>query len=198
MIGGIRRVSIVLLAMAALASGSLTLPAHAQGSWLDAPLTNWNRPSMAIPAAPPANASSNDAFCAAEQRPPETPQDNALVAAGWRLFGSYQGGWDIMIVGGQSDEDGMCRPAGYNYFVFVSGRFAGTVSPTTMDSRTDGAAGLPSIGDSTTLYVTFTRYTASDPLCCPSSSTDVSYGLEGSRGAPALVPESASTTPNTP
>ena len=37
-----------------------------------------------------------------------------------------------------SNADGMCRPLGYQFFLFVGDDFAGTLSPAPMDSRTDG------------------------------------------------------------
>jgi len=37
--------------------------------------------------------------------------------------------------------DGMCRPAHFNVFVFVGGRFAGTLSPQLMTSRLDASIG---------------------------------------------------------
>lgn len=166
-------------------------------SWLDGALTSWNSPGMAIPKAPTPNQSGNDVFCASQQRPPENADGSALVAAGWRLFGVYQGGWGVRIISGQSDEDGMCRPAGYQYFVFVNGSFAGTVSPMLMDSRTDGAATQTFIDTGgSMLRVDFARYTATDPLCCPSATTEVTYHIDTSGGAPVVVPNSAQTTPN--
>jgi hypothetical protein len=152
---------------------------------------------MSIPTAPRPNASGNDAFCAGQQRPPETAEDNALVAAGWRLFGTYESGWGTRVIGAQSDEDGMCRPLGYNFFVFVNGHFAGTVSPVLMDSRTDGSAQAPFVyGSGSTLSADFARYGANDPLCCPSSTTNVTYNITTSGGQPLLVPQNAFTNPN--
>jgi hypothetical protein len=173
------------------------VPGGSAGSWLDRPLSGWNSAGMAIPQAPAANASGNDSFCAGQQRPPETASDVQLASAGWRLFGVYEGGWGVQVVGAQSDEDGMCRPTGYQYFVFVNGTFAGTIAPVPMDSRTDGAGGRPFIsGAGTQLTANFTRYTATDPLCCPSSSTEVTYHIDTSGGSPVLVPDKASTTAN--
>ena len=44
------------------------------------------------------------------------------------------------MISGLAAYDGMCRPLGYQSFVFVDGVFAGTVSPEPMNSRTTGAA----------------------------------------------------------
>jgi PKD repeat protein len=171
--------------------------AAASGSWLDSPLNNWNSPGMAIPAAPPVNQSGNDSFCASQFRPAENANDRAITAAGWRLFGSYQGGWGLYIAGGQADEDGMCRPLSYQDFVFVNGAFAGTISPVLMNSRTDGAVEQISIGDGgSTITANFARYAPTDALCCPSSTTTATYHIAMVSGSAVLVPDSASTMPN--
>jgi LppP/LprE lipoprotein len=121
----------------------------------------------------------------------------AVVKAGWTLFGTYQSGWGVRVVGGQAGVDGMCRPMDYQYFVFVNGKFAGTSSPITMASRADGSGGPPMLSNGgTQLDATFARYTASDALCCPSSSTYVTYQITNSGGLPLLVPTNASTSPN--
>jgi hypothetical protein len=66
-------------------------------------------------------------------RPAETDADQALVANGWTLFSGYMAGWNTVVVRALSGYDGMCRPLGYNAFVFVDGQFAGTISPDVMD-----------------------------------------------------------------
>jgi hypothetical protein len=164
------------------------------------PQSQWNRIGMDIPSPPPVNASGNDSHCASEQRPSETPEDKALAAVGWRLFGAYQGGWGIRVVGAQSDEDGMCRPLGYNYFVFEAGssRFVGTLSPVLMDSRTDGSVENIRIERGGNLSVDFARYQASDPLCCPSATTMVTFGLAGGIGGDVMAALKIETTPNGP
>jgi hypothetical protein len=121
----------------------------------------------------------------------------AVSNAGWMLFGPYQSGWGVRIVGGMAGVDGMCRPMDYQFFVFVDGRFAGTTSPVAMASRSDGAGGPPMLSTGgTQLTSTFARYTPNDPLCCPSSSTYVTYHISKSGGAPLVVPDNATTTPN--
>jgi len=59
---------------------------------------------------------------------------------------------------GESAFDGMCRPLGYQFFVFSGGRFAGTLSPHPMDSRTDGAAQIPPLVSARELAAAFSRY----------------------------------------
>lgn len=166
--------------------------ATAQDSWLDAPLAGWNTPGGALPVAPPADPMVNPR-CADSARPPETDQDAAVAAAGWRLSGPYQGGWGIMLVLGAASFDGMCRPVQFNQFVFVDGQFAGTVSPTTMTSRLDGVGAIATLGSGTRLSASFARYAAEDPLCCPSGNSFVQYRIDRTEAGPVLVPLSATT-----
>jgi LppP/LprE lipoprotein len=190
--------------MSALVVGAvmvaMTWPAgsvRADGSWLDEPLVAWNVPGMPVPAAPQGEgAGFNVEFCARAERPAETAEDEQVAAAGWRLVGTYQGGWGVKVITGAAAYDGMCRPLQYYDFVFVDGAFAGTVSPVLSDSRTDGALGRAFIqapGDALTAQ--FSRYAPADPLCCPSRSSSVSYRIERTPEGPVLVPVSAFTQP---
>ena len=61
----------------------------------------------------------------------------------------------------------MCRPLGYNGFVFVDGAFAGTISPEPMDPRTTGAGSITGLQNGR-INARYVRYAATDPLCCPS------------------------------
>jgi hypothetical protein len=160
-------------------------------SWLDGDLASWNSARMAIPAAPAVDG-NHDPRCASRERPAETEEDKALLAAGWRLFLPYQRGWDVTLVSGLAGYDGMCRPLGYQYFVFVDGAFAGTIAPEPMDSRTDGAADTVDLWFADQLTAEFRRYAADDPLCCPSSSTSVAYTIVSTPAGPVLNPESGS------
>lgn len=171
----------------------------ADGVWLDGAVDQWNTPGMAVPAPPPRSpfepfATDDPLRCSQSDRPLQTPEDAAVAAAGWTLFGTYQGGWGIVVVAGLTGHDGMCRPLGYQYFVFVDGMFAGTTSPLPMDSRIDGSAGPPTFtapGD--TLQTHFARYADTDPLCCPSRISDASYSVERTTAGPVVRLTSAST-----
>ncbi len=187
------------LALAAgLALALLPASTRADGAWLDEPQpAQWNQPRMAVPVAP--ERTPDDLInprCLERVRPPETAEDRALVEAGWYLSGAYQAGWGVKIITGAGGFDGMCRPVGYNDFVFVDGIFAGTVSPVIMNSRTDGASARAFIADSDRITVQFVRYAPEDPLCCASRSTSASYRVDFSSGAPVLVLESAFTSPS--
>ena len=135
---------------------------------------------------PAVNPSTNPR-CLDGARPADTDEDAELIGAGWLLVGSYIGGWDMLVIGAASGFDGMCRPLGYNYFVFAHGIFAGTVSPVLMDSRTDGAATDVSIGFEGAFDVTFSRYAETDPLCCASRTSFAHYEIDPRGGAPAVI-----------
>jgi hypothetical protein len=163
-------------------------PALAQeASWLDGNMTSWNVPGMTIPAAPVIEGNP-DPRCAERERPADTAEDAALMAQGWRLFSAYQRGWGVTLISGLAAYDGMCRPLGYQAFVFVDGVFAGTIAPAPMDSRTDGALSDVNLWFQDRLGAEFVRYTADDPLCCPSSTTSVQYAIAATVGGPVLNP----------
>lgn len=157
----------------------------AQASWLDRPLTtNWNNGSGVVPTAPRETASSpNSTMCRETIRTADSLADRAVTRAGWFLFGPSYSYGTITIVTAMASVDGMCRPNQYNGFVFVSNRFAGTLSPTPTDARTDGALGRISLFNPDNLTVEFARYADNDPLCCPSRTSTVSYTITtGTRG----------------
>ncbi|HXU87333.1 MAG TPA: META domain-containing protein [Methylomirabilota bacterium] len=79
----------------------------------------------------------------------------------------------------------------YQDFVFVRGVFAGTLSPEPMDSRTDGAVGRVTLQGGNRLTAEYERYSATDPLCCPSGTTWVVFDVASD--VPVLRPVSASS-----
>ena len=170
-------------------------------SWLDAKaLANWN-----IAGAPlPSGAAAKDpdlapgGRCAAETRAAWAPEDRRLVRKGWKLIGPYQRYGRTAVLLATSSTDGMCRPNGYQGFVFVNGAFAGTLAPRLMDSRTDGALGGAGVelDSENRLSATFLRYADSDPLCCPQASTSVSYTVAIRAGQSLVRPLSAQTNKN--
>ncbi|MFT3743381.1 MAG: LppP/LprE family lipoprotein [Pyrinomonadaceae bacterium] len=91
----------------------------------------------------------------------------------------------VTVVNGMAGADGMCRPSLYNTFVFVGGRFAGTLSPTTMESRSDGSLSRATLNSPENITAEFSRYRSSDALCCPSQTSFVTYSV--TTGARALV-----------
>jgi hypothetical protein len=186
-----------LLSGIALA-GAVSAPcaALADGSWIDKKLiAPWNVHLAELPRA--AKAQESFERCRSQLRPPETREDRAVAAAGWKLYAPYELFGGTAIVLAMSDVDGMCRPVGYQGFVFVHGTYAGTLSPRPMDSRTDGALQRPLLFGATSFSAEFERYAASDPLCCPSRSSVVEYKVERRDGRPLVVPVSATTNSNT-
>lgn len=184
----------VALSALALALSTPLCSEQAAGSWLDAShLEPWNTPGMSIPSAPQGQKNP-DPRCRALARSAQSDEDRQLRARGWDLIGAPTEAWQIRVVGGAADYDGMCRPREFQHFVFVRGTFAGTLSPRTMDSRTDGALGRVHIESGHRLAVAYTRYSGADPLCCPSRTTTVSFDIE--KDPPVVTPVSASTVSN--
>jgi hypothetical protein len=160
-------------------------------SWLDRPLGNWNKAGDSIPKAPAANESNAAVVSRCKLAPPATtPAEQAVQAAGWMPFWNVDQQLvreDVEIVGGMRAADGMCRPMSYNLFVFVSGRFAGTLSPAPMNSRTDSSSGVVR-SQPPAIAADFSRYTSTDALCCPSSRMTVRYRVDRLPAGPLVVP----------
>jgi hypothetical protein len=166
------------------------------GGWLDKPVSGWNEAGAPLPKAPgPKGDSPTDPRCARVLRQAETLTERVLAAAGWSLFAEPKVRGATTVVLGDASVDGMCRPWDFQGFVFVKGTFAGTLSPALMDSRTDGALSEVRLLSPTTVQVTFLRYAATDPLCCPSRLSTVRYRIEGRAKGPAVVPLSVTTRP---
>ncbi len=185
-----------LLVAAAAAVALLAGPARAGGSaWLDAPVPKgWNKAGAAIPRPPRFDP---DPFlekrCKGEIREAYTDADRAVAKRGWKLIGAELSFGDASVVVARSGVDGMCRPLGYQGFVFSGGRFAGTLAPRSMDSRTDGAGQLPVLDSASSLSVVYARYASSDPLCCPSRLSTVRFRIDQTPAGPVLVPVSTTT-----
>jgi hypothetical protein len=160
--------------------------------WLDRPLTNWNRPGASLPR--PAGAAPAAALlkrCPPTGTPPSSAGAHQLGSAGWLPFLPLdreisQG--DIEVLAGMSDVDGMCRPLGYQLFVFVGGIFAGTLSPQPMDSRADQSSGVLRLLQDGVISADFVRYTSADALCCPSAHVRVRYKIDREHTLPLVVP----------
>jgi len=189
------RVVVMLLAISA---ASLSAQPKTQESWLDRPLTNWNQAGAPLPAAPAAEEPKSSLIKRCRLTPPlGTPAEKAVDGVGWVPFHNFDQRLvreDVEIVGGMAGSDGMCRPTNYNLFVFVGGRFAGTLSPLPMTSRLDASSGdvrlpLPQI------TAEFARYAVTDPLCCPSSRVIVRYRIERTAAGAVVVPIDVRTTP---
>jgi hypothetical protein len=186
--GGMHALAPAALGAVALIAALTPSLAAADGTWLDEPLNNWNQAGMDIPQAPPMDPSTNPQ-CLPQGRPAETDSDQALTDAGWTLFAGYNAGWNTRVVRALSGYDGMCRPLGFNVFVFVDGKFAGAISPNLMDSRTDGVGDVRFFAAKDNIIGEFQRYAPTDPLCCPSGSATVFYMVNRTPAGPVLVPQ---------
>ncbi len=159
-------------------------------TWLDQPLSNWNKAGRTMARAAPNGETIAEAMtrCVDLRLLRNTPGERALADAGWlpfHMFDRQIAQRDVEIVGGLAGVDGMCRPVDFNVFVFVAGRFAGTLSPGDMSSRNDGSiAGGIRLADDDTIAADFARYAESDPLCCPSGRVTVRYRIDRTAGHP--------------
>jgi hypothetical protein len=120
-----------------------------------------------------------------------------LAAAGWLPFLYFDRelvAEDVEVLAGMTDADPICRPMGYNLFVFVGGRFAGTLSPRPMDSRADLSSGVVRLLPGDAIAIEITRYGPSDPPCCPSSRDTVRFAIDRSQHPPVVAPTDARRT----
>ncbi|RMH65971.1 MAG: META domain-containing protein [Cyanobacteria bacterium J003] len=165
-------------------------------SWLDQPLRNWN-PSLPLLDIPPRGNPDPGELnrCRSTLRSPQSMADRLIQQRGWYLVGTPIRHQNVEIILGNTSFDGMCRPMGYQAFVFARGRYLGTLSPNLMDSRADGSfLGKVKFQSDGTFTADFARYHPNDPLCCPSRISTVTYRLEGGLlPLPRLVPVVVST-----
>jgi len=168
-------------------------------SWLDQPLKDWNAQGGTLPTANRDELwGMNAEQCAEVIRAPQSPVERAVQQRGWYLFGTTAKHKAVEIVLGNTGFDGMCRPMAAQAFVFVDGRYAGALSPELMNARSDGSLvwDVKFTGDRA-FEVEFTRYSETDPLCCPSRISTVTYQLSnGSR--PRVMATNVTTVPVPP
>ena len=182
-----------------IAVATTLLAAGGPGSWLDAKTPpNWNVAGAAFPPrpGPPDSELARSGRCAATLRPPSTQEDRTVVRRGWSLVGAYHRYGPTAIVLATSSADGMCRPNGFQAFVFVNGAFAGTLSPRLMDSRSDGSISNISVtlDSAHDIEVDFARYSAMDALCCPHATSSVLYHV--TTAPPRVSPVTVTTRAN--
>ena len=169
------------------------------GSWLDQPLSGWNTRATAVPVSPKERDETREALVARcdLHLANETEVERILARSGWipfRYFDRQLREHDIEIVGGLTGSDGMCRPTAFNVFVFIGGRYAGTLSPILMNSRTDGVSGAIRILDADAIAVEYARYEESDALCCPASRVTVTFRVDRSGAGASVIPTEIRTT----
>jgi len=150
-------------------------------SWLDRSLVNWNRQGKELPRLPRPVVTGESPLsgrCREQIRQPAAPSERAVVKFGWTLYGPAQIFGPARLFTAMTGVDGMCRPLGYQAFVYSEGRYAGTLSPVAMNSRTDGALTTIRLTSGTRISAEFARYSEKDPLCCPSKISTVMYNLK--------------------
>jgi hypothetical protein len=162
-------------------------------SWLDRPMSGWNKPGVTIPQAPP-GAESRDALarrCSASAASKVSPAAAAALAkSGWTPFLHLDQQIQrdgVEVVGGMNAAGSSCEAKTFNLFVFVGGAFAGTLSPGTMTVAQDGVARAVRVTGKDALTAEFSRYQSADLECCPSSRVRVSYTIDRAGGRPAVV-----------
>ena len=111
---------------------------------------------------------------------------NAVIATDAVLVETVEGEDGVAVVGGAVSLDGMCRPDPYQYFVFVRGRFAGTLSPRLMRARADGSVNKVSFAGPRKIVAAFSRYTDADPLCSRRDIEGDLYQVAPESGKPVV------------
>jgi hypothetical protein len=153
-------------------------------------MTTWNAAGAAIPSPPktPEQPRALATRCASIVADGSTV-DALLHAAGWVPFLHVDRRLtrdDVEVVGGLAAAGPSCEPTSFNLFVFVGGRFAGTLSPSLMHTGRDGVAGSVRLSGPNALTSEFARYTAADAECCPSSIVRVTYRINRQGASPAV------------
>jgi hypothetical protein len=152
------------------------------GGWLDRPLTAWNKPGAAVvpPAQRPSQAPALIKRCSLASPTPSAGV-SAVAAAGWIPFLHQDRALareGIDVIGGLTDASTACAPAGFNLFVFVNGKFAGTLSPVPMTASRDGVAGAVRLVSADSLTTEFARFAPGDLECCPTTRVRVTYRID--------------------
>jgi len=188
--------ALLAVALVAVVPAAVAQAPARGGDWLDRPPVVWNWPGASPPRAPEAGEEArNRAYCEAVIRLPTSDVDRMLTDAGWFLFGAVQAWGDAAVLMANAAWDGMCRPWQYQFFVFVGGRFAGTLSPVLMDARTDGAGQRVTLASESEVTADFLRYGETDPLCCPTRLTEARFEIIRGAAGPVVVPLGAATRP---
>ncbi len=173
-----------LLTVVALA-GVMATPA----SWLDEPLRPWmSGDRHDVPAAGDAIWAGRDA-CLGQA--PEGPEAAQLRSAGWRAFRFSDRAitrGDVTVLTGLRALSPDCSPGVFQAFVFVAGRYAGTLSPTLMTTGQDGVVRMVRVLPDQTITAEFARYAAGDSECCPSGRVRVTYRVEHQASGLRVVP----------
>lgn len=178
------------LVIAALAAPVAAAPSR-QESWLDGTLLSWNESSgTEVPAAPPPVATTDQQRCGPASSHTSLAA-RAVSHAGWIPFLPFDrvlASGDIEVFGGMRGVTPDCGPAGFNFFVFVGGMYAGTLSPVEMTTAKDGVVGTVRFPPGNIITAEFARYGLTDTECCPSGRVRVTYRIDRRRGRAVIVP----------
>jgi hypothetical protein len=173
--------------------------AQAGSAWLDRPMSSWNEVDKGVPSAQPGTElqAALDRRCGSSSLAKSATAD-AIRKAGWVPFQHFDqviSRGDIEVIGGMTAASTPgCEATVFNVFVFVGGRYAGTVSPAAMTRNRDGDLGPVRITGDDALIADFARYTPSDTECCPSSRVRVTYRIDRSGKQPLLAATEARRT----
>lgn len=156
---------------------ALCAQAFAQILWLDqTPLPNWNERNRAIPKTEKISL-QDIARCRQNIRPATLNVDSQIARNGWTLTEPAQVFGRMTAITAAGGFDGMCRPLKFQTFVFVGGKFAGTLSPAPLNSRTDGALINIRLLSDRLVSADYARYSDTDALCCPHKIETVRFSI---------------------
>jgi len=170
-----------------------TVSAQSDTSWLDRPLAAWSQAPGTVPQARAGTESQSalERRCGSRSLTASAAAQ-AVRNAGWVPFLHFDRAIareDIEILGGMTAAASPgCEPSMFNLFVFVGGKFAGTISPIVMGQGRDGLVGAVRVTGPDAVTAEFARYTTKDTECCPTSRVRVTYRIERSGPQPTLVP----------
>jgi heat shock protein HslJ len=137
---------------------------------------NWNKQSTEFPL--PAASIDREEIqtrCPNLIRQADSPSEYELMDAGWLLYGPLQSYGFTTVVTAMSGADSMCRPLGYQAFVYFGNSYAGTLSPAAMDPLTNGALTTIRLISANGILAEFARYREDDSPCCPTRMSYVTY-----------------------
>lgn len=146
------------------------------GAWLDRPVVNWNRKSRELPSPVlPVDQEDVQTRCPDLLRQAASPPEREIVHAGWLLYGPVHSYGRTRVMTAMSGADSLCRPLGYQAFVYFANTYGGTLSPVAMDSLTNGALTTIRLVNATNISAEFARYRKQDLPCCPTRMSYVTY-----------------------
>jgi len=184
-----RALSLIILIAASV---SPFVSAQTGAMWLDRPMTPWNQTVASVPSVQAGSEAQRvlERRCGSSSLSTSASAD-AIRKAGWVPLLHFDRGIvreDVEVIGGMTAASPGCEPTTFNLFMFVGGKFAGTLSPIVMTHSRDGVAGAVRITGADAATAEFARYTDKDTECCPSSRVRVTYRIDRAGSQPVLTP----------